>query len=36
MGAENFFFDSTKEVEKFIEGISSTFKIQKDGTKYCG
>ena len=42
MGAENFFFDSyglppTKEIEKFIgEGISSTFKIQEDGTKYCG
>ena len=41
MGAENFFFDSyglpsTKEVENFIdEGISSTFKIQEDGTQYC-
>ena len=42
MGSQNFFFDSyglppTKEVEKFIgDGIFSTFKVQEDGTKYCG
>ena len=39
---ENFFFDSygldpPKEVIKFLgEVISSTFKIQENGTKYCG
>ena len=40
--SENYFFDSyglppTKELEKFLgEGISSTFKIQEEGTKCCG
>ena len=38
----SYFFDSyglppTKEVEKFMgSGICSTFKIQEDGTRYCG
>ena len=40
--AGSYFFDSyglppTKEVEKFMgSGICSTFKIQEDGTRYCG
>ena len=41
-GRGNFFFDSyglapTKEVKKFMGGgISSTFKLQEKGTRYCG
>ena len=38
--SENYFFNGlppTKEVEKILgEGISSNFKIQEEGTKYCG
>ena len=40
--SENYFFYSyglphTKEVENFLgEGISSTLKIQEEGSKYCG
>ena len=42
IGEGSYFFDSyglppTKEVEEFMgSGICSTFKIQEEGTKYCG